>query len=147
MSLAVIPNVTVTAWETGEDYWRIVGRSKVHNLVTASGLDFARDMFAGVVPRPDTIKVGTGSTAVLATDTDLETPVFQKLISRRYPEEARITFQMLMDQTEGNGNTISEVGLFSGSTLVARAVLSPTISKTAAIFLTVAHEFTFTNGA
>jgi len=145
--IAISSNVTLRAWRPLEGGGiELVQESRTHNLIVASGLDYIRDMLEGVVPRPDTIKVGTGSTAVLSTNTDLETSVFSKVISRRYPEAAKITYQMLMETSEGNGNTIAEVGLFGSSTLIARAVISPTIAKTSAILLTVAHEITIANG-
>ena len=140
------PNILIRAWRPLADRCELVAESKTHNRVVAVGLDLVRDLLGGVKPRPDTIKVGTGTTAVLATDTDLETSVFQKVISRRLLEDARITFHMLMETTEGNGNTISEVGLFSGSTMVNRSILSPTIAKTSAIFLTAAIEISLANG-
>ena len=144
--IEIRPNVTVSAWRVGETRSDLVQRVRVHNIIPSTGLDFARDLFGGLETRPDIIAVGSGTAAASASDTALSSQTFSKVISRRFPETAKMTFQMLMDQTEGNATTIAEIGLFRGTKLLARALISPTIAKTSAILVTVSHEFTFSIG-
>jgi len=146
MSVAIMTNVVVSAWSVSKNVWRLEQRVEAHNLISSSGLEFCRDFFSGSRTRPNYIAIGSGTTSAMLTDTELETETFRKLISRRFPETARVTFQMLLDQSEANSTTIAEIGLFADSTLLARALISPAIAKTAAIFATISHEWTFANG-
>jgi len=146
-SLIMRSNVFVQAWDGHPDQGGspIGEPSHSHNLIVTTGLNWTRDFFAGERSRPQSISVGTGTTAVALADTALETETFNKAITRRYPEAAQITFQMLMLQSEGNGVTITEVGLFQGTVMIARAVISPGVAKTASIFATIAHQISFAN--
>lgn len=120
--------------------------SRAHNLLPDVGLNYFRDLAAGAVSRIDKIAVGTGTTAPAATDTALQASVFSNSITRRIQENKKVTFQLLILQSEANGNTLAEIGLLKATTLVARAVISPTIVKTSAIMVTVVHEISFANG-
>jgi len=115
-------------------------------MITTVGLNHVRDMLGGGAVRPSHIAVGTGTGATTLGITALETEVFRRAIDRRTREDLRFTAQILIQQSEANDNELSEVGLFAGSVLVARALLSPTISKTASIEVTVAHELLSGNG-
>ena len=71
-------------------------------------------------------KVGTGSTAPLRTDTDLETPVHQQAVTEiTFPDVGQVEFKMVLDfVTAANGFQLVEAGLFSadGNSLFARQV-------------------------
>jgi len=145
-------NVCIEAWRprSGDDSagWpsaenaELVSRVRAGNMVTLGGLNHIRDLLGGVALRPDEIAVGTGQTATVPGDTEMETETFRKAMSRRVDEPQKITFQMLMETVEGNGVTIWEVGTFQNANLIARAVLSTGQAKNSGIQLTVAHEFT-----
>jgi len=93
------------------------------------------------------MKVGTGTTAPAAGDTDLATPVagVSFTVNRRQNVTHGVDLQALIGAGEANGNELAEVGTFEGTTLIARALISPTISKTGAIQVTLSHEFTFSD--
>ena len=56
---------------------------KKKNLVVDDGIDLVRDLIGGTGHRPSHIGLGTGTTAVLATDTSIETEQFRGEITRR----------------------------------------------------------------
>jgi len=128
-------------WPTLENAER-VSRKTVGNMVVNAGLNLVRDLLGGVALRPDKIAVGTGTTATVAGDTALGTETFRKLMARRIDAAQEITFQMLMETTEGNGVTVWEIGTFQNETMLARAVLSTGQVKNSGIQLTIAHQFT-----
>lgn len=75
---------------------------------------------------PSHIGMGSGTTAVVVTDTTLETELFRKAIdARTKPETAKTMFQGTLSSAEGNGTTFTEVGAFnasSGGAMVNRQV-------------------------
>lgn len=151
--MEVNANVTVTVrscaqTKTFNGSWifkpgKVLEVIRAKNLITDSGLNWFRDLAGGIVGRADGQAVGTGTTAATANDTALETSVLKKTIDRRLDSEKKITFQTLFLTTEANDNTLSEVGLFGGGVLIARALISPTIAKNSGITVTIAHEVEF----
>ena len=69
--------------------------------------------------------------------------MIKKTIDRRLDSDKVITFQALVLTTEANGSALSEIGLFYGSVLIARALISPVIDKDSSMQLTISHEVTF----
>ena len=122
---------------------QVVQVIKAKNLITNAGLNWFRDLAGGIVGRADGQAVGTGTTAAAAGDIALETSVLKKTIDRRLDSDKKITFQTLFLEGEANGNTLSEVGLFGGGVLIARALITPTIAKDSSISVTIAHEIEF----
>ena len=122
---------------------QVVQVIKAKNLITNAGLNWFRDLAGGIVGRADGQAVGTGTTAAAAGDIALETSVLKKTIDRRLDSDKKITFQTLFLESEANGNTLSEGGLFGGSVLIARALITPTIAKDSSISVTIAHEIEF----
>ena len=137
--MEVKANVTITVERDGE----LVERFKVKNLITNGGLNWFRDLTGGTVGLADYQAVGIGTTAAAATDTALGAEVIKKTIDRRLDSDKKITFQTLILEDEANGSTLSEVGLFGGGVLIARALISPTIAKDVSIQVTIAHEVEF----
>ena len=137
--MEVKANVTITVERDGE----LVELFKVKNLITNDGLNWFRDLAGGIVGRADSQAVGTGTTAAASTDTALGAQVIKKTIDRRLDSDKKITFQTLILESEANGSTLSEVGLFGGDVLIARALISPTIAKDVSIQVTIAHEVEF----
>ena len=125
---------------------QVIGISSGKNLIVTTGLDYVRDFLGGGELRADTMAVGTGTTDPVLADVALETQVFSRTIDRRVDEAAKITFQILLDFGDANGNVISEVGLFQNAILIARALLTPTVSKVFGKQLTIAHEISISNG-
>ena len=113
------------------------------NLVVNTGLGLIRDLLGGTALRPDRMKAGTGTGATTATMTDLQTPVVTKYMDRRISSGYGIQFQALIESDEANGNTLSEVGTFQNTIMVARALISPTIVKTSGVLVTMLHTISF----
>ena len=102
----------------GNVEWRLFNPSSGHedvfrvkNLVVNDGIDLVRDLIGGTGHRPSHIGLGTGTTAVLATDTSIETEEFRGEITRRDDIVAGIQFQLFLGLNDGNGFTYSEAGL------------------------------------
>ena len=89
-----------------------VGKNRVRDLLNA---DFS------------TGEVGTGTTPVLFSDTDLETPVAgtQNVVSTAVTDK-QITVDYILPATEGNGSDVSEFGMWvnSDGALLSRYVFS-----------------------
>lgn len=149
-TIAVNPNVEIQVREGR----RLVRTIRAHNLVVNSGLDKLRDLIGYPDPgfdpagkTPAYMAIGTGATAAAATDTTLGTEVFRKLITARYPQTHGIEFLLDLQTSEANGNTLTEIGLFSESAdgiLWSRCVHTA-ITKTALV--TVSYRWTWTFGA
>ncbi len=104
-------NVTIIARDRRG---RFVARRKVRNLVVAVGRDLMVEMLGGTANAyPTHIALGTSSTAVADTDTALITEMYRDLITRRRPFTSRIQFQLFVDNTQGNGSTYTEAGIFN----------------------------------
>ena len=115
---------------------------KATNLVVNTGLQLVRDLLGGTGYRPNQMQAGDGTSATTATMTELENSVVTKDIDRRSQSTYSVEFQTLLETGDGNGYTLSEIGTFQGSTMLARAIISPSISKTSAIQVTLSHIFT-----
>ncbi len=121
---------------------RILEIRKAKNLVVNSGLQLVRDLLGGTGFRPDKMQAGTGTSATTASMSSLQNSVVTKTIDRRIPETYGIEFQAVLDTTDANGYELSEVGTFQNNTMIARALISPTITKSSSIQVTLSHIFT-----
>jgi hypothetical protein len=118
----------------------IVHYQKAHNLVVDGGLTLARDLFiqAPGVTKIDTIRYGTGTTAPAHDDTALEASVYSVLLSVAPTTEdgsgySSVTFVHYLGAEAGSLGSLTEVGLFSGSTMFARLVFFPILKSTSTI--------------
>ena len=134
--------------KTGE----LVDEQRVKNKVVAGGRNVVRDLLCNVEWAPRYLACGESSTAVTDLDTGLETETYRNAFTRTVPSESKVTYQMHVLATQGNGGTWREIGLFRGSkrlytteaggtpagggTLFARAIISPII-KTEDITVTI----------
>lgn len=132
-------NVYAVVRDPGGKVLRVV---RAKNLVVNTGLVQIRDLLGGRGFRADSIQVGTGTSSTTAGMTALENMVATKTIDRRIATGYAMEFQSLLLTSEANGYTLAEIGTFKGSTMLARALISPTISKTALIQVTLGHIFT-----
>lgn len=124
---------------------RVLERHSANNLVTTRGLQLARDLFGGIGARPDNIRVGTGTSATTAGMTALESEVLEKIIDRRLPGTATISYEVLLESTDANGYALSEIGLFESDYLIGRALFSPTLNKTSSVTIAVVYHLYFAN--
>lgn len=134
-------NVTATVRDrdTGDIVQVSCGKNRVVNV----GLQLLRDLLGGTASRPDQMQAGVGTVETTAGMTELQSSVITKTISRRVQKTYGVELQAIIDYTESNGYTLSEVGCFQQATMVARALLSPTIEKTISKQVTLSHILTF----
>lgn len=92
-------------------------------------------------------KIGKGSTAPQGSDTGLQTPVdFDTGVSTKafdtvgYPSLKEVQYQLTVDFNEGNGNTLSEVGLFFSDNRMFSRFLHQGINKTS--FIKIVFQYT-----
>lgn len=111
-----------------------------HNLVVNAGLNLIRDLLDGdAVAGLTHFAVGTGTTAVSASQTALTTQVFRDAVTSRTSNAQQLVITYYLASGSANGNTLAEAGLFnaaSGGTMFARVKLASTIVKTASIAVT-----------
>lgn len=113
------------------------------NIITDSGnlIQIHRTFTASpTISSPTLFKIGTGTTDPTVSDTDLETGVNinggpTKAFVSGYPvlDETNLqaTIRTLLDTTEGNGNSLTEFGLFNtdGSPLMFSRSVFTAITK------------------
>ena len=127
----------------------IVRRAK--NLIVTTGIESIRDLIGGTGFRPSHIGLGTGTTAVVAGDTSIETEQFRDEITRRDDLTAGNEFQLFLGLNDGNTFTYTEAGLLqtgfgNGSsgdpaTLIARSVFTG-VTKNNSVELTLTWTWT-----
>jgi len=115
-------------------------------MIVDDGLDLIRDfLYGGAVAAPTHIAIGTGTTAVLAGDTALETEVFpdgtnrNAITSRTKPSAKKVRLQTMIAAGEANGHALTEVGAVNaatGGTLLNR-VVHTVVNKTPAFELRI----------
>lgn len=113
-----------------------VGRSLVCDRVRGESSVAAIGWFA----------IGTGSTAVAATDTTLVTEVWRAAVTKMLTANGVLTVVYFLPATAANGNTLAEAGIFnaaSGGTLLTRATHSAE-AKTSTKTITYTWTITLT---
>lgn len=95
----------------------------------------------------ENFKIGAGNTAPQGANTDLENPVeFETGVSTKaydtvgYPSEKEVQYQLTIDFTEGNGNTLSEIGLFFGDGRMFSRFIHQGINKTS--YIKIVFQYT-----
>ena len=134
----VSANVQVTIQEAATG--AILSQQEHKNLVVSGGLDLVRDLLDGdAVAGLTHFAVGTGTVAVAASQTTLDTEVYRDTVTQRTSGSQQLVVSYYLSSLSANGNALAEAGLFnaaSGGTMFARVLLSPAISKTSAIAVT-----------
>lgn len=117
-----------------------LARQEHHNLVVNAGLNLIRDLLDGdAVAGLTHFAVGTGTTAVSASQTALITEVSRAAVTSRTSNAQQLVVSYYLPSGTANGNTLAEAGIFNAAstgTMFARVKLSPTIIKTASIAVT-----------
>lgn len=112
-------------------------------MIVNAGLNQTRNWMAGdSINHPDYIAVGTGTTAPQPTDTALQNEIVRNDATEIKGAAGIVTYQITIGTTQGNGNTITESGVFdqaSGGTMTLRSVFSG-IDKTSDIEVKIEHE-------
>ena len=148
--LGIYLNVQVDVLEAKTG--RILRREKTHNKVPQVGRHIVRDLLARGVPgtgdgfAPTHMAVGTGSAAPADGDTKLGTEVYRARLDTRQGSTNKVTFQLFIDTSSANGNTIAEAGLFDSSLTDAGSMLNrftfTPIAKTASVEVVLTVEIT-----
>lgn len=135
--IVIEPNLEIDVIDEGGN---LIRQIRTRNMIVKSGRNYLRDLLGypdlegstGAVP--NYIQLGTSNTAPSDSQTALIAPVFSKIITRRMPEESKITFQLFVALTEANGYDLQEAGLltFSSSQMWARAIYT-SIHKTSSV--------------
>ena len=86
-------------------------------MIVNSGLNLMRDLMSGAAPNPPShIAVGTGTTAVAAGDTALETEVERFAFAAKTGTGNGIfEYTGVLPSTDGNGNDLAEVGVLNAT--------------------------------
>jgi len=134
-------NVSVMVRAAGsEDAWEVV--SETHNRITTVGITALTKMLAGNQWRATHIHVGTGNSTPIVSQTGLDTDVFTAALDRRtHPAADELALSALITNTEANGNTLTEAGLYVDTTMISRALIFPGIVKTGAVEATIQFKY------
>jgi len=122
---------------------------QVHNLVVDAGCNMVRDLIRGTIANMVThIAFGHGTTAPIASNTELEDEHIRKAFYPDYPPSASaktLTYGYTLQKAEGAMGVLSEIGLFTASTagiMYARATFTG-INKTADNTIIVSWELSW----
>lgn len=126
---------------------------KVDNLVVTNGQNYIVNRMAGVTPTVmGYMGVGSGNTAAVAADSQLETEVTSGMASRKASSVAPSsnTIQYVSTWAAGEATaTLNEAGIFNGSSqtpgvdlMLSRVVFGGPITKGASDVLTVTWTIT-----
>ncbi len=117
------------------------------NVVTNNGLKICLNRTFKATPdylAPSKFKIGTGTTTPAVSDTDVETGVninggATKSFVTGYPvldeTNFQVTIRCFLNSVEGNGNVLTEFGLFNedGSALMYSHAVFTAITKTSSV--------------
>jgi hypothetical protein len=127
----------------------MVSTQTAHNLITNAGLDLMvnrlKDKDSTTV-RLTHFAIGTGDTAATVADTILGTEVYRDMITYLgHTSTGVITIKCYIPTAYPTTQpvTLNEAGLFNASTLgslFARVLISPPVSKTTSISMTITWE-------
>ena len=141
--------ITQTDSQTGRVLWR---SDWINNLVvngTNTGVAIVANRIAGVLTYDLEItkcKIGTGTTPPANGDTDLETPTFTKnSVALRSVAGNVVSLSFYLNTTELANGTYTEFGIFAGTQLFARSIISPSYVKGTNQDTTVEYEITVNN--
>lgn len=134
--IVLSPNLRIEIYRPSDGYRETC---LARNLIVTDGIELVRDLLGGTGHRPSHIGLGTGTTAVVAGDTSIETEQYRDEITRRDELAAGIEFQLFLGLNDGNGFTYTEAGLLetglqNGSSgdpaiLVARSVFTGVVKN------------------
>ena len=157
----------VIVLELFDEDGRMVDRRECHNVITTAGLTaFASAInWAAITDQAPNLgvntpyllsplygAVGTGTTAVSATDTALTTELGRNVVSGAAAANGQVTWSFLFGSSSAVG-TIAEAGVFAGADsgagdgiLLDHVLITPTVTKTNVQTMTMQAIFTLVNG-
>lgn len=128
-----------------------ISRELNRNLVVLNGRQRLAKLLAGDSTQViDYFRIGTGTTTPVSSNTALQTPVnisagvTQKAVdSFDFPATNKVRFTMSLTNAQGNGNALTEYGLYTADDVLFARVVVPPFSKTSAAALTIRWTITF----
>ena len=143
----VRPNVHIKVIdvETGET----VDERRMHNLVSDAGLNILRDSIrSGTSYNLGWCAFGSGTTAPAAGDTALQSEIagLRFVVTAVESASKRLVYSIYLSESEANGNTLAEIGLFtaaSGGIMYCRALIDSPINKQAGQAVSVTWTLDF----
>lgn len=120
------------------EHGKLIGTIEENNLVVTLGKTNITKLLGGNAAGKAITKVGVGENDISAdvTDNALTNAFTKDISSVTYPDGQSVMFHFDIDNTEANGLTIREFGLFNADdVLFARKVRNAEIIKTNAIRL------------
>jgi len=123
----------------------------VENLIVSGSAGYGRNILlrqmSGDTTYPlqiDSAKIGTGTTAPVDSDTDLETIVLSGIsVASTNLSNDQCEFDFFMTDAQLANGTYKEFGLFMNGRLFARSLVSPVHTKSANEDTTVSYVVTF----
>ena len=145
--IMLIANVTIGIFnaETNE----LIDTIEKHNLFVTLGKTLIADLLAKTSGKTGLsyFAVGTGTAAAALNNTTLETEVFRDTFTKTTVTTGNLNIQYYLASGDGNGNTLTEAGLFgdtatvtaNSGTLAARVVHAAVV-KTSSIAITYSWD-------
>lgn len=138
--MSVKGRIEITLYSNSERVKHLI----LDNLVVATGKQVIADILADKGVEIAYLAVGSGSTQPQVSDTALEQEIGRKAITMRSANMSQARFDTFIDTLEMVG-LWKEIGLFSSDNrLVARALVSPEMSKSNSNTATISWSITIT---
>lgn len=124
----------------------------IKNLVVNNagrGVQIIADRLGGILTNDLTItkaKIGTGTNLPADSDTDLQTPTFTKNSVALVSVSGNVvSLSFFLTTSELANGTYTEFGIFAGTQLFARSIISPSYIKGTNQDTTIEYEITVSN--
>lgn len=118
--------------------------NKVVNLGIEAMLKHINGSYTSLI---NYFKIGSGTNTAIEADTGLQTPVnfstgvpTKAFDSVGYPSVKEVKYQLTVDFTEGNGNTLSEIGMFFADNRMFSRFTHQGINKTS--YIKIVYQYT-----
>jgi hypothetical protein len=138
-----------SAWLIHPDSLRVLAGRRIDNLIVNEGKKWLAARAAGSTGQQNltAIAVGTGNTAPVVGDTALSAQLASASLVRApwqgFGTDSNKIFARAFFDTDEAIGTLAEAGLFFGSVLFSRVLISPTISKPSGSILVCQWEISF----
>jgi len=126
----------------------VIDRQHTRNIVTLLGRTELADLLRGEGDPAMFLAVGTGSRTPAVGDTALVNEVYRDGITSAAVSSGALTVSHFLPSQAATGHTLREVGLWtaaSGGSLLARALLDRTITKTDRITASITWVIRFSS--
>jgi len=143
-----IGTFTLTKLKAGTD--EVIWQSPpMHNMVLDGALALmAQQTVSGTTNllKVTTLEMGTGDTAPVGTDTDLETPTVTDIPRANQSSTGPLAYiSFFISTLEIPDGEYKELGVRAGTTLFTRALISPTFTKSTNEDVRVDYEITYSD--